>query len=375
MLYIHIPYCHRKCSYCAFYSVAGGSDMERYADALCEEMRMRHGEVGRLRTVYFGGGTPTRMGRTLLGHVVEAVERWFDLGGLEEATIEANPEDLTDDFLAWLQEHTFFNRLSIGVQSFCDDDLRAINRIHDAGQAVGAVRRAAAAGFSNLSIDLIMGLPGQSLASWKRNLDVVDTLLSLGALKHISCYELTVEEGTILDRQLKSGRVRLPEEDDVAAEYEMLLRWCRSRGFVQYEVSNFALDGWHSRHNSGYWEHKPYLGVGAGAHSFDGRRRRWNLPDLKAYIDGVARGAIPYGDEVLSHDDLFNEFVMTALRTSRGIDKQCLATRFPEEAARVAAAMEKQKTLGLIEETEGSFRPTPKGLLQADGIAAVLLRP
>ena len=115
MLYIHIPYCHRKCSYCAFYSVAGGSDMERYADALCEEMRMRHGEVGRLRTVYFGGGTPTRMGRTLLGHVVEAVERWFDLGGLEEATIEANPEDLTEDFLAWLQEHTFFNRLSIGV--------------------------------------------------------------------------------------------------------------------------------------------------------------------------------------------------------------------------------------------------------------------
>lgn len=358
------------------------------------------GDGHALKTIYFGGGTPSMLTIGELMRIKTAIEESFDLSQVEEVTIEANPEDVTSEWLKELTEMDFFNRISIGVQSFNDEDLRVINRRHNASQSVEAIRNATEAGFHNLSIDLIMGLPqlkspdsqndnDMSLVSWRNNLKTLDALLPLGSLKHISCYELTVEEDTILYRQLhpaedilksenpkmqKLVRVQLPDEDVVAEEYETLLRWCRQSGFQQYEVSNFALPGWHSRHNSRYWDRTPYLGVGAGAHSFDGKCRRWNLTDIQAYIDGVEKGVVPFGEELLTREDAFNEYMMTALRTTNGISKERLAMLFPEYVQPLASEMEKYKLQGLVIETPESYVPTAKGLLQADAIAAELFK-
>ena len=266
-----------------------------------------------------------------LTRVKTAIQESFDVSQVEEVTIEANPEDVTPEWLKGLAGMNFFNRISIGVQSFNDEDLRVINRRHNAFQSVAAIRNATEAGFDNLSIDLIMGLPRltehhtphsvsseQSLQTWHNNLKILDTLLPLGSVKHISCYELTVEEGTILDRQLRRAEdgerrtengerwLKLPDEEVVAEEYETLQQWCAQRGFCQYEVSNFALPGWHSRHNSRYWDRTPYIGVGTGAHSFDGKCRRWNLADIQAYIAGAERGDVPFGEERVSDDGITN---------------------------------------------------------------------
>jgi oxygen-independent coproporphyrinogen-3 oxidase len=213
------------------------------------------------------------------------------------------------------------------------------------------------------------GLCGQQLQSRQNNLKTLDSLMPLDSIKHISCYELTVEEGTILDRQLKSGRVQLPDEDVVAAEYEALQQWCSEHGFEQYEVSNFALPGWHSRHNSRYWDRTPYIGVGAGAHSFDGCRRRWNLSDVELYSQSQTA---PFEEELLTKEDAFNEYIMTALRTTKGIGKACLEMLFPDNVQYVAINIVKYKQQGLIVETQESYIPTKQGLLRADAIAADL---
>ena len=375
MLYVHIPYCHRKCSYCAFYSVVRTSGREDYIDALCREIKNR-GDGRALKTIYFGGGTPSMLTIDELARIKDAIETCFDVSKVEEVTIEANPEDLTLGWLGGLKKLQFFNRLSIGIQSFNDTDLKLINRRHDGKQSVDAVQNATNAGFNNISLDLIMGLPwtdkglcGQQLQSWQNNLKTLDSLMPLDSIKHISCYELTVEEGTILDRQLKSGRVQLPDEDVVAAEYEALQQWCSEHGFEQYEVSNFALPGWHSRHNSRYWDRTPYIGVGAGAHSFDGCRRRWNLSDVELYSQSQTA---PFEEELLTKEDAFNEYIMTALRTTKGIGKACLEMLFPDNVQYVAINIVKYKQQGLIVETQESYIPTEKGLLRADAIAANL---
>lgn len=373
MLYLHIPYCHRKCSYCAFYSVVSSDGRAEYVDALCKEIRLR-GDGRALKTIYFGGGTPSMLSIAELSKIRDAIGKSFDISHVEEVTIEANPEDLTKDYLVELYDMKFFNRLSIGVQSFNDSDLRVINRRHNSMQATRAILEASEVGFLNLSIDIIMGLPSQKVADFEENLCRMEKLLSQSAIKHISCYELTVEENTILDKQLKMGRLTLPDEDVLVSEYEALQKWCQEKGFEQYEVSNFALPGWHSRHNSRYWKQVPYIGVGTGAHSFDGNRRRWNLSDIKEYIEGVKRGEVPYAEEQLTKDDMFNEFVMTALRTAKGINKRSLQELYPDNAALVSAKMEKYKHHGLIKETEDSYEPTSKGLLQADAMAAEMFK-
>ncbi len=370
MIYVHIPFCHHKCSYCAFFSVAGRREMDAYVEALCAEMRRRRAPERSVRTVYFGGGTPSRLGIALLQRLVGQLRVLYDFSQLQEATIEANPEDLTTDFLRGLRSLNFFNRISIGIQSFADADLRAINRVHNGSQALEALQNAHEAGFTNVSIDLMMGLPGQSIDTWRRNLDCTGTLLRGGLLTHLSCYELSVEPGTILERQLRQGRVELPDEETVAAEYELLMRWCHDVGMEQYEVSNFALPGLRSVHNSRYWRRVPYLGLGAGAHSFDGSHRRWNLADIAAYV--AAAGDAPHEQETLSRKDAFNEFVMTALRTTAGIDKSELSALFPWAASHLSATIAPYIAHGLIVETAGAYVPSPSGLLQADAIAASL---
>lgn len=342
--------------------------MDAYVDALCRELALRHPDKP-LQTVYFGGGTPSLLSYGQLQRIVDAIREYCDVSQLEEVTLEANPENLTRDYLEMLASVGFLNRLSIGIQSFHDDELRLLNRVHSRRQAMDAVAFAADAGFRNVSVDLIMGLPGQSAARWEDNLQLLASLMPLNVVNHLSCYELTLEPGSILERQLQMGRVRMADETVLTSQYEMLQQWCETNGFQQYEVSNYCRPGYHSRHNSRYWDRTPYVGVGAGAHSFDGRCRRWNLTDITAYEAGAERGEVPHEEEELTAKDAFNEYLMTALRTRRGVQKEKIDESFrgylSEQMARFVRAR-------LIEETDTAYRPTDDGLLRADGIAAEL---
>ena len=366
MLYLHIPYCHRKCTYCAFYSIVTTGDKQAYVDALCLELKRRsHCMEGPIRTVYFGGGTPTVLTVPQLAQVVESIRSHYDVSALEEVTIEANPEDLTTDYLSDLRQLAFFDRISIGVQSFRDADLCTLNRRHTSQQALEAVENAATAGFKNLSVDLIYGLPNQTVDDWLSNLSRLESL----PINHLSAYALTVEEGTMLYQQIGQGKVKVCDEDVQLSHYQSLLRWAEDHGFHQYEISNFARQGHRAVHNSRYWNRTPYLGVGAAAHSFDGSRRRWNVADVQRYISSVQSGPIDHEDEEISLKDAHNEYLMTALRTVEGVEKRLVARPF---ADRLMHSMQRFVAEGLILDTPTHYRPTPEGLLLADGIAADL---
>lgn len=363
MIYIHIPFCHRKCTYCAFYSKVEreGRKVEHYVDALLAEMADRRGEQLRpVRTVYLGGGTPSILGISELGRIVDGLYTNFDLSEVEEVTIECNPEDLTTEYLSGLRNLRFFNRLSIGVQSFDERLLRTINRRHTPQQAIEAVRNANDAGFENVTIDLMYGLPGQTLADWQATLEQATTL----PVKHISAYALTVEDGTALALQVKQGRVVPADEELLLCQYDMLCQYLTAAGFEQYEVSNFCLPGWHSQHNSRYWDRTPYLGLGAAAHSFDGQRRRWNSR-LK-----VESGKWTVeSEEALSEEDAYNEILMLRLRTTKGITADEVPTAF---SPRFSDGMETMVERGWIEKIGSRYRPTREGLLHADGMASEL---
>ena len=366
MIYIHVPFCHRKCTYCAFYSVVAPAARQAYVDALCRELAMRSHEMEHpIGTVYFGGGTPTMLTPAQLGQIIGTLQSHYDLSALGETTVEANPEDLTPDYLAALRALGFFNRISIGVQSFSDDDLRLLNRRHNASQAIEAVCNAHAAGFENICIDLIYGIPRQPAGQWLANLEQAARL----PVVHLSAYSLTVEPGTILQKQTDSGRLSMPADDETRARYDALTRWAQGNGFVQYEISNFCRPGFKSRHNSRYWDRTPYLGVGAAAHSFDGLRRRWNVADADRYVASVSSGHIAHQEEELTLKDACNEYVMTSLRTTSGIDKHLLPIPF---RARIAREIRRFVENGLLTETPTHYVPTPQGLLHADGIAAEL---
>ena len=366
MLYLHIPYCHRKCTYCAFYSTVTRGGTQAYVDALCTELRRRsHCMEHPLLTVYFGGGTPSLLPVAQLAQIVDTIRNSYDTSALEEVTIEANPEDLTPAYLADLRRLGFFNRVSIGVQSFHDADLRLLNRRHNSRQALVALENTAAAGFEHISVDLIYGLPSQTTEAWLDNLSHLDGL----PVNHLSAYALTVEEGTMIHRQIGEGRVPPCDEAVQLSHYHALLRWAASHDFHQYEISNFARPGHRAVHNSRYWNRTPYLGVGAAAHSFDGLRRRWNVADTQRYIASTLSGPIDHEEEELELKDAHNEYIMTAMRTVEGIDKSLVSPPF---ANRLRQGIQRFVTTGLILDTPTHYRPTPEGLLHADGIAAEL---
>ena len=359
--------------------MASVKEYVRYIDALEREMsrranfflhdkqKSRHSP----RTIYIGGGTPSLLDTECLERLLAALRQHFDLSQLEEATIECNPEDLSPAYLRKLHDLRFFDRLSIGVQSFNDARLRRLNRRHSAAQSVNAIMDAAEAGFERLSIDLIYGQPGQSNDEWDNDLMAVEQLNRRlpHPIGHISCYALTVEPGTILEKQIAMGREPHCNDNEAVAHYERMLSWMAVNGYQQYEVSNFAQPVQISRHNSRYWDQTPYLGLGAAAHSFDGTTRRWNIADVNSYIDSSMRGDSAHESEHLTEEDTFNEYVMTSLRTTAGIKKSMIPTSFVEHLQKNIARFVKSR---LIEETDTHYRPTPTGLLRADGIASDL---
>lgn len=329
-IYVHIPFCASRCSYCDFFSTLRLADVGTpYVEALIAEARLRCGELHGepVKTLYLGGGTPSQLPVPLLARLVEGLREALDLSVIEEFTIEANPDDVTPDWCAALPP-LGVNRVSMGVQSFEDSILRFIGRRHTARQAVEAVGNLRHAGITNISIDLIFGLPGQTVTSWT---DSVNQAIDLKP-QHISAYGLTYEEGTRLWHQRERGEVVEVPEEQCIEMYRILVDTLQSAGYEHYEISNFALPGYHSRHNSSYWNDTPYLGLGAAAHSYDGAVRRYNPADLQEYIGKITAGAPAYEQEELTQWERYDERVMLGLRTARGVDAARLRQDFGDEA-------------------------------------------
>lgn len=368
-IYIHVPFCQGRCIYCDFYSTTEGEEWKsRYVDALLAELRMRRDELplARVHSIYIGGGTPSQLPARALSGILNEVCRLFPVDSDAEVTVEANPDDVTPEWLAALS-HTPVNRLSMGVQSFDDALLRLIRRRHTAQQAVCAVEQAARHGISNVSIDLIYGLPTQTMEQWQAD---VHQALALD-VQHLSAYSLSYEEGTPLWRMLEQGMIEEADEELSLCMYEHLIDATQAAGFTHYEISNFCRPGRHSQHNSAYWHGVPYLGFGPGAHSYDGMRtRRWNLSDLKGYVQ-AAGSMPPHQSEVLTDDELYDETVMTRLRTSEGLSLDLLTAAY---RAYCMAQAEPHLRAGRLEQAGSTIRLTRQGIFTSNDIISDLMK-
>lgn len=317
-IYVHIPFCLTRCHYCDFYSVTQTDLAQAFTDACVAEIRLRadylKGEVP--DTIYFGGGTPSLLDPALLEKLLLEIRQVLHPSTTSEVTIEANPDDLTEEKLAaWLAMG--FNRISIGLQSFREQDLKLMNRRHSVVQGLKAPHLAFESGFNNISLDLIYGLPDLSIAEWKNNL----TLLKELPCTHLSAYHLTYEPGTVFTRWKKQGKIAEPEDWQSLQQYELLLSQVQELGFEHYEISNFARNKQYSRHNIKYWNGESYLGLGPSAHGYNQLRRHWNPPSVNQYIRIYRDGTGSPGEEVITPEMKRNELIMTRLRTIWGIHK------------------------------------------------------
>ena len=324
-IYIHIPFCSKRCIYCGFYSTTAVRDTNRYIDAICKELKMRTNylKYNTIKTIYIGGGTPSLLNHHQLERIFSTIRDNYNISQVEEVTLECNPNDLTTNYIAQLQKLPI-NRISMGVQSFEDSILNFLRRRHNAEQAINAVQECQKAGFRNISIDLIYGIPGQSDHSFKND---IKRAVSLG-VTHISSYHLSYEENTPLWKQLQNGDIDVIDEESSVNMYNILCSTLSQHNYLHYEISNFAIDGFQSKHNSSYWNGTPYLGIGASAHSFNGSARRWNPDNLGLYIDSIECGNPIYEEEMLSATDLYNEAIMLGLRKSEGIQLTDFRNRF-----------------------------------------------
>ena len=323
-LYVHIPFCESRCYYCDFYSSTFKGNREALLSAIQKELMDRKAYLKNepVRTLYFGGGTPSQLTIEELDKLLQTIFRQYDCQ-IEELTLEANPEDLSKDYLTALKQ-LGVNRLSIGIQSFDDADLKRINRRHTAQTAIDMVQLAQQVGFDNISIDLIYGLPDQTLEGWERNLQQAITL----NVQHISAYSLTFEEGSLLTKMKARGEVKEVDEEVSLKMFQTLRKVLSAAGYLPYEISNFSRVGYESKHNSSYWNYVPYLGVGPSAHSFDGTSRRWNVANSRLYIQSLQEGNPYYEMETLDESTRYNEYVMTSLRKSVGIGKEMVRDLF-----------------------------------------------
>lgn len=370
-LYIHVPFCATRCIYCDFFSNTEESYLERYLAALAREMALRKEYLGgeAVETLYFGGGTPSRLSASAFGRIFDALALHFDLAHCVEVTLEANPDDVTAEYLSSLRPFPF-NRVSMGVQSFHADDLRLLNRRHTREQALRAVSLCREAGLENISIDLIYGLPRQTVARWEENLEEA---LRLG-VPHLSAYHLTYETGTPLYRMWQAGKVQPVTEEVSVALFTTLIDRLEAAGYLHYEISNFALPGCFSRHNSAYWNGTRYLGLGPSAHSYNGTERTWNVASLPIYIIGMEKGEPVWEQESLDRTTRYNDYVITRLRTRWGISLSDLERTFGRDlrtyCLKQAAPSLKQGTLRLAGDR---LTLTRAGLFISDGIMSDLL--
>ncbi|GHU99827.1 coproporphyrinogen III oxidase [Bacteroidia bacterium] len=365
-IYIHIPFCKRKCNYCDFYSCTSLELAEPFLSALEREMELRREElpVGPIATLYIGGGTPSLLTPVQADRLIGAVGRHWDCSALRETTMEVNPDDVRGDYLEQIAR-LGVDRLSIGLQSLVDGDLQLLGRRHDTAKALAAVAAARRAGFDNLSVDLIYGIPGMSLARWGDNLRRV---VDLDA-PHISAYHLSVEEGTPLASMVRRGELTEVDEDQSGEQFDLLCRTLGEAGYEHYEISSFARPGFRAVHNSAYWSGEPYLGLGPSAHSYDGRRRSWNVASTEGYIEG---GDIRQGEE-LGERERYNEYVMTALRRIEGVDMATLRRLFgPRQASYFERCATEQVQKGRLLRGGDNYRIDEPNMLVSNEIIASL---
>ena len=373
-IYIHVPFCQSRCAYCDFYSTTLLAHREAYVNTVCRELRHRLPELKGepIKTIYFGGGTPSTLCIEELKKILENLDSLEgpDTSSLEEITLEANPDDLTKEYVKGLRTLPI-NRVSLGIQSFHDRTLRLVGRRHTAQEAIDAVRRLQQAGLTNICIDLIYGLPGESIEDWTYSLDQAITL----GVKHISAYHLTYEEGTRLWHMQEQGLVAPIDEEQSIQSFELLREKLLAAGYEHYEISNFALPGYHSRHNSSYWKGINYIGVGPGAHSYDGRNRRWNLSNLTNYIATPQDEDVPHEVEHLTTDERYDERIITELRTAQGIDLTKLQADFgePYYTHCLHCATPYLNREQLIHTEDNHLRLTPESIFISDAVMRDLL--
>ena len=371
-IYIHVPFCKTRCAYCDFFSTTLHDMKSRYVDALCQELVMRRNYLhdAPIGTLYFGGGTPSQLSENDFHSIFNQIEKVYGLEACEEITLEANPDDLTDDYVEMLTTLPF-NRISMGIQTFHEPTLQLIGRRHTAQEAIEAVRRCQQHGFTNISIDLIYGLPGETLEQWKEDLLMAFSL----KVQHISAYHLTYEQGTRLWQMLQRKEICEVDEDTSVELFRILCEEMQKAGYEHYEISNFALPNFRSRHNSAYWHEVPYLGCGPGAHSFDGDSREWNVSSLPKYIEALEQGQRNYEQETLDKDTRYNEFIMTRLRTCEGFSLNDLQQRFGQAyhdyCLHLATPYMRQ---GLLLQKENTLRLSREGIFVSDDIISDLMR-
>ena len=370
-IYIHIPFCKQRCTYCAFYSSTLYNIKEKYVDALCKEIVMRKEYAGNatIETIYLGGGTPSTLSIEQLQRICDTIYATYNISATPEVTIECNPDDLTPHFLAHLKQLPF-NRISMGVQSFNDTQLKRLGRRHNADKACQAVRNAREAGYDNISIDLIFALPGSTITEWEHDLDSAIALRP----DHLSAYNLTYEEDTPLHRALERGDFAELSEEGNIEQFQMLITKMKEAGYRHYEISNFALPGCESRHNSSYWNDTPYIGCGAAAHSYNGTSRQWNIADIQEYIKGMESNNPNFEIEELTEEERYNDTILTRLRTADGLPLEWMKEKFCDRLNRhMQRAAEKEIALGNLKEENGSLSLTEKGIFISDAVIRELI--
>lgn len=367
-IYLHIPYCSQKCSYCNFHFSTNSSTKNEMLKAICKELVMRNDETSQpIETIYFGGGTPSLLTSTEIQKILSIIKKNYKTLDDAEITLEANPENLNEHYLTEIHQ-LGINRLSIGIQSFFDEDLKLMNRSHTSSQAEIAIKLAQKVGFHNISVDLIYGIPNQTQKNWETN---IQKFLELN-IQHISCYALTVEPKTTLAHQIKSKQIKPINDEQQATQFEYLQNILTKNGFCHYEISNFGKPNHYSKHNTSYWKGKPYLGIGASAHSFGGKNiRKWNISNNQKYIASIIDEIIPCETEILNENQLFNEKLMIGLRTEFGVNISELEKQFSNNIIEhfwKNYHQTKIKNRLLIE--NNCLKISPKNWFFADGIAS-----
>ena len=365
-IYFHIPFCKTHCHYCDFHTSCRLADLPDVMDAEFRELEMRKDYLGSelIDTVYLGGGTPSLLDLHYLSEIRNQVHSLYQVSSDAEWTLEANPDDLEQKYLFDLQK-AGFNRISIGTQSFDENILSYLNRRHNAQQSVRSVILAREAGFQNISVDLIYGIPGLSKEAWERSVDMVIDL----NVEHLSAYHLTYHEGTVLYQRLRDGKLREVPDEISLEQYHYLIHALKDAGYEHYEVSNFAKPGYFSRHNSAYWRERKYLGIGPSAHSYDGVSRQWNIRSNQQYVSLINSGKMYYNKENLSEIDRYNDYIITSLRTIWGIDQRRIFENYSKQLTEhFQAALKKYQKTDFLYEENFVIRLSEEGIFVSDRI-------
>lgn len=369
-IYIHIPFCKTRCIYCDFFSTTQLELREQYVNAVCKEIELtdKYLDGDTIHSIYFGGGTPSQLTPTQTGRILDTIQAHHPIAQNCETTIEINPDDVTESYVAALRS-LHVNRVSLGIQTFHNDILQFIQRRHTSQQAIDAVRQLQANGFSNISIDLMFGFPGETLEDWLHD---IEQALKMN-VQHISAYSLMYEEGTKLYDLLTHQQIQEIDEELSRTMYQTLTERLKDAGYEHYEISNFAQPNYYSRHNSSYWNNTHYLGLGAGAHSYNGTSRQNNISNLKEYIDAIHLGEPRVEIETLSNDQKYNETVMTRLRTSKGLNTDSIKMNFGNDFYHhLMTTATPYLNIGLLKITDGNLSLTPKGIYISNDIIASL---